>query len=190
MVQTSQKSAIRATYTGEVAGSTVRRHRVQQRFLQEVGRQIHLVKLAGFLFFGTIVSVENQIRALLEEDAFADRPIRFLIFDLAHVTGIDFSAAEAFTRINRILHAKGVQMVISAVSADGDIGQSLSSVGLWDDDSNVEVFSDLNSALEFCENELLKALYSRRDALTQQNTSNRHLGKLNQVLLVEEADDL
>ncbi|KAI9674540.1 MAG: hypothetical protein M1817_001878 [Caeruleum heppii] len=175
VVQTSRKSAIRATYSGEVAGSTVRRHPVQYRFLRNVGRQTHVTKLAGFLFFGTIVNVESRIRALLEEDAFEKRPIRFLILDLLHVTGVDFSAAEAFTRINRTLRAKNVAMIMCSVSREGEIGQSLQNVGLWDEENDVQIFQDLNAALEYCENELLKTFYSRRDALTQRHAQGQSL---------------
>ncbi|KAF7508709.1 hypothetical protein GJ744_008956 [Endocarpon pusillum] len=159
VVQTSRKSAIRATYSGETANSTVRRPPVQLRFLKEAGQQTHVIKLAGFLFFGTIVGVENKIRAMLAEDAFRHRPIRYLILDLAHINGVDFSAAEAFTRISRLLKKRGVIMIVSGVSVNGEVGQSLSSVGLFSEENEVELFENLNQALEFCENELLQAFY-------------------------------
>ena len=89
VVQTSWISAVRASYSGEVAGSTVRRSPTQYRYLRHVRTQIHVTKLAGFLFFGTIVSVENSIPALVDGEAFYERPIRFLVFDLWHVIGID-----------------------------------------------------------------------------------------------------
>ncbi|KAI9839937.1 MAG: hypothetical protein M1819_000129 [Sarea resinae] len=175
VVQTSQKSAVRANYTGVTATSLVRRPPVQHRFLREVGQQIYIAKLASFLFFGTIVSVEKKIRALIDEETFKERPIRFLVFDLLQVRGIDFSAAEAFTRINRILQAKDIQMIMCGVSADSDIGKSLRNVGLWDQDNEVRVFEDLNSALEYCENQLLEAFYHRRDALAQREAPSSTL---------------
>ena len=76
------------------------------------------MKLAGYLFFGTIVGVESKVRSMLQ-DQFQSRPIRFLVLDLYNVDGVDFSAAEAFTRINRILKAKGVELVICGVRMDG-----------------------------------------------------------------------
>ncbi len=97
VVQTSRVPAVRASYSGEIAGSTVRRNPAQYRYLRDVGQQIHVTKLAGYLFFGTIVSVEERIRALIEDEAFHQRPLRFLVFDLYHVTGLDYSAAEAST---------------------------------------------------------------------------------------------
>ncbi|KAI9698937.1 MAG: hypothetical protein M1836_003126 [Candelina mexicana] len=165
VVQTSQKSAIRATHNGQIAGSTVRRHPVQQRYLGEAGRQTHVLKLTGYLFFGTVVSVENRIRELLGDEAFNKTPLRFVVFDLAYVTGLDYSASEAFTRLNRILWAKNVQMIMCGVNSMDEIGRNLRSVGLFDE-GDVQIFSDLNSALEYSENELLKTFYARRDALT------------------------
>jgi len=167
VVQTSRKSAIRATYPGSIIESTVRRHPIQRHFLHEVGNQIFVTKLAGFLFFGSIVQVEKQSRALIEDEAFKATPIRFLVFDLIHVNGIDYSAAEAFTRMERILGRRGVRMIVSGVSQDSETGKSLQNVGLWSEDSSVEFFEVLNDALEYCENELLKALYRKREALSQ-----------------------
>ena len=113
--------------------------------------------------FGTIVGVENCIRALLHEDTFTSQPIRFIILDLSKVDGVDFSAAEAFPRINRILNMRDVQMLMSGMSVNGSIRKSLYNVGLLREDDGVEVFEDLNSALEFCENDLLKSLYHYGD---------------------------
>jgi SulP family sulfate permease len=178
VLQTSRKSAIRATFSGEIAGSTVRRPPIQQQFLHEAGQQTLIMKLGGFLFFGTIVSVENTIRGLIEDETFNRQPIRFLILDFSRVYGLDFSAAEAFTRINRILRKRHVQTTISGLNVEGDVGKSLQNVGLFEPDSGVRIFEDLNSALEFCENDYLKFFYSRQEALSRKSidsTNSPHL---------------
>lgn len=164
IIQSSRVSAMRASYSGEIAGSTVRRNATQHRYLREVGTQIHVTKLAGYLFFGTIVSVEERIRELIDNEAFKERPIRFLIFDLCHVTGIDYSAAEVFSRLNRVFGKKGVTLIMSGIDADDKVGLSLRAVGLGQADNEVDLFEDLNSALESCENELLKTFYANREA--------------------------
>lgn len=176
VLQTSQISAIRGTLFGGVANSTVRRHPIQQRFLQDAGKQIHVMKMAGYLFFGTIVGVEKKIRTLLDE-VFQIQPIRFLILDLFNVDGVDFSAAEAFNRINRILNAKDVQLVVCGLDMDGDLASSLRNVGLFDDSDSVQNFLSLNSALEYCENELLKAFYHERALVQSHQSSAGFLGK-------------
>ncbi|KAL8736221.1 MAG: hypothetical protein Q9166_000376 [cf. Caloplaca sp. 2 TL-2023] len=166
VLQTSRVSAIRNSLSGSVAASTVRRHPIQNRFLQEAGKQIYVMKLAGYLFFGTIVGVEKQIRALLLE-RFDWEPIRFLILDLQSVVGIDFSAAEAFTRIKRILDVKSVKLIVSGMSVKGEIGTALWNVGLFNAEDTVQFFETINSALEHCENDLLLSLYQERGALAE-----------------------
>ncbi|KAJ5781472.1 uncharacterized protein N7518_009955 [Penicillium psychrosexuale] len=177
VVQTSRKSAIRATFSGEISGSTVRRPPIQQEFLREAGQQTLIIKLGGYLFFGTIVNVENTMRGLIEEEAFDRRPIRFIILDFTRVYGIDFSAAEAFTRINRVLQKRNVQTAISGLDVESDVGRSLQNVGLFEPESGVPIFEDLNSALEFCENNYLKVFYSRQQALSTptDSTANSEL---------------
>ncbi|KAL9123094.1 MAG: hypothetical protein Q9187_000345 [Circinaria calcarea] len=167
VLQTSRISAIRGTLPGGIASSTVRRHPVQHRFLQEVGRQIHVMKLAGYLFFGTIVGVESRVRTLLLNEAFEPEPFQFLVLDLSKVDGVDFSAAEAFARINRILSKRNVIMIMCGITPGSEVGRSLDNVGLSNKENGIEFFEDLNSALEYCENELLKAFYRSRDALTE-----------------------
>ena len=179
VVQTSQKSPIRGVYTGVVARSTVRRHPIQQRFLQQVGGQIYVMKLTGYMFFGTITSVEREIRDVLNDYNFKHRPIRYLIVDLSHVTGIDFSAAEAFTRVRRQVAARNVELIFCGVEADSEVGKGLQGVGVWSNEGEgVEIFVNLNGALEACENELLTTFYRQKEFVNQQE-AHRHesLGK-------------
>ncbi|KAI0141048.1 sulfate transporter family protein [Hypoxylon sp. NC0597] len=165
ILHASQVSAIRATYTGDQVGSMVRRNPSQHHYLQQVGSQTYVIKLSGFLFFGTIVGVEKKIRSLISDEAFKQHPIKYLILDLWHVTGIDYSAAEGFKTINRLLDAKGVHLLISGQDAESKIGRDLRAVGLGADGPGVMFMPDLNSALESCENEQLKTFYARQEAL-------------------------
>jgi SulP family sulfate permease len=177
VVQTSRVSAIRAVYSGKIAESTVRRHPGHRRFLHEVGGQIKITKLSGYLFFGTIVAVEKRIRHLIVEESFSRQPIRYLIIDFSHVGGIDFSAAEAFVRMNRVLRSRDIEMLLSGISLEGEIGKSLMMVGLLEDEDSEEgdpprVFEDLNQALEACENELLLAFKTRSEQLAKEAGTN------------------
>lgn len=179
VLQTSQVSAIRGTIPGGVVSSTVRRHPIQQRYLQDAGQQLHVMKLAGYLFFGTIVGVEKKIRALLHERS-QPQGIRFLVLDLYNVDGVDYSATEAFTRIKRILSAEHVELIMSGIAMEGEIGRSLRNVGLFDaedTEDGVVLFDTLNAALEYCENMLLMAFYQQRDALTESDTNSARFGR-------------
>ena len=176
VVQASRKTAIRATFSGSVAKSTVRRHPFQQRFLKQVARQIYVCKLSGYMFFGTIGGVEKTIRQFLEARTFEENPIRYLVLDFTLVPGVDYSAAEMFIRMKRLLAAKGIHLILSGVEDGGDVAKSLQSVGIWSDGSEngVRNFENLNAALEWCENDLLTVYYQKKALLITKQQD--HLG--------------
>lgn len=173
VVQTSRKTVIRAQFSGAIAESTVRRHPRQRTYLNKVGPQIRVVKLGGYLFFGSIVNVEKAVRALIDAEAFAAAPIRYLVLDFSHVTGIDFSAAEAFGRMNRVLRRRDVEMVLATVNLEDEIGKSLQMDGLFEESDEEppmpapKVYEDLNGALEACENGLLITLTEKQQSRTR-----------------------
>lgn len=103
----------------------------------------------GFLFFGTITYVEETIRNLLEGPYWSQRPIQFLVVDLALVAGIDMSAAEAFVRIHRLLDGRRVTIVFCGFSAESPVGRALRSVEVLGA-HGVELFGTFSDAME-CE---------------------------------------
>ncbi|KAF8966080.1 sulfate transporter family-domain-containing protein [Flammula alnicola] len=128
VVQNSQLRSIRAMYTGDLAMSAVRRPSQQRAYIREVSQQTTILRLQGFLFFGTITSVEETIRDLLEGPYWQHRPIQFLVLDLSLVAGVDMSSAEAFVRIHRLLASKRVTVVFCGFTVDSPIGKALRSV--------------------------------------------------------------
>jgi len=130
--------------------STVRRPSAHRAYLREVSKQTAIVRLQGFLFFGTITNVEESIRSLVEDISWRQNPIRFLVVDLSLVYGVDMSAAEAFVRLQRLLSLKMVVLVFCGFCMDSTVGKSLSNVGLFDMEY-VEYFVTCNHAME-CKN--------------------------------------
>lgn len=49
-------------FNGIDARSTVRRPQLQSSYLKKAGRGTQVLKLQGFLFFGTVSAVEDRIR--------------------------------------------------------------------------------------------------------------------------------
>ncbi|KAI9598318.1 sulfate transporter family-domain-containing protein [Syncephalis fuscata] len=175
VVTYSRRNSVRAVYSGAQIRSRVRRPYRQLRFLEQIGDQIRVVKLQGFLFFGTIGAVEKLVRSILTPiphssssspiDGGLRQPIRFLLLDFQLVTGVDFSAAEAFLRLKRLLIASNIYLVISGVTAETEMVRALRVTGVWTgapDETWVHGFVTLNGALEWCENSLLEAYYYRR----------------------------
>lgn len=73
--------------------------------------------------------------------------------------GVDFSAAEALLRIQRLCEAKNVLLILCGCSPNSAVGKALRGVNLWAGHASlqVEVFEKLNDALEvsFCNQVLL-----------------------------------
>lgn len=90
VVSSSQRRAVRSILSGAIARSTVRRHPKQSAFLKEVGSQTRVIKLQGFLFFGTISACEGTIRKILEAASWSSNPIRFLVLDFSSASGTYF----------------------------------------------------------------------------------------------------
>jgi SulP family sulfate permease len=158
VVQNSRNLSIRVVYTGDTAISTVRRPSAHRAYLQEVGRQTMVMKLQYYLFFGTITYVEEAIRQLLDTAQWTSNPIRFLILDLSLVPGVDLSASEALVRVQHLLVSKHVTLVLCGFAMDSPMALALQSVELFEG-QNVEVFLDINQAIEWTENVYLKAWF-------------------------------
>lgn len=71
--------------------------------------------------------------------------------------GLDFSSAEAFVRVQRLLSAKDVLLILCGAAPNGLVGTALQNVDLWSgrEGLRVEVFTNLNEALEWTENAYL-----------------------------------
>ena len=111
---------------------------------------MRIIKLQGFLFFGTVVKVEASIRNMLDAASWKHMPIRYLILDFSLGSGVDFSAAEAFLRIQRLLESRDVGMIVCGCDSDTPVGKALEQVDLFraKAENPVHLFDTLNDSLE------------------------------------------
>ncbi|KAH3678355.1 hypothetical protein WICPIJ_008845 [Wickerhamomyces pijperi] len=144
----SRTPVVRKEFTGEIARSTVMRHSLQDSFLSKIGKQIYVLKLQSYLFFGSIGGLEKRIKSLFES-----QEIRYLILDFTSVLNVDFSASEGLNRIKKVVFEHGAFLIISL--GDDKIYAKLDKVNLFDSNLKLKVFKELNSALEWSENEFL-----------------------------------
>lgn len=188
VIEAGSKRVISEIYTGEYAKSVVVRHPKQQEFLKAVGKQICILKLSGSLFFGSIGGLENEVRTMFEHANFKRQPIKYLILDLHNVQTIDFSAAEGFKRIRNLLLERDCYFLISSVEDKSHIVESLKFCGLWEEDEHderIQLFNNLNSGLEWCENRFLqnyKDLLLKQQLQTQQPIDKKRLLPVNPFL--------
>ncbi|KAI0238431.1 hypothetical protein L0F63_006271 [Massospora cicadina] len=169
----SQRTPVRAVTDGTRVRSTVRRLYHQRTFLEGVGDQVQVMYLQGFMFFGTVHQLDHAITTLLRSYRHHQSPVRFLVLDFSLVSGIDFSATDAFSRILHRLSSHGIFLVVAGVALDSDIGLALRKSGLWSSsDSSVQHFEKCNQALEWCENTLLASLYQMTPAIPVQRVNS------------------
>lgn len=153
LVNSANLPSIQDEYDGTQLQSTVNRNSYQTELLNKVGDQIYILKLQNLLFFGTILSIEEKINIMLDREE-KSRIIKYLILDFKNIKTdqIDYSAAEGFNRIKRFVSSKNITLIISSIKETDTIYKVFNKVGLLED---VELFNDLNSALEWCENKYL-----------------------------------
>lgn len=174
LVNSANLPSIQDEYDGTQLQSTVNRNAYQTELLNKIGDQIYILKLQNLLFFGTILSIEEKINIMLDREG-KSRIIKYLILDFKNIKTdqIDYSAAEGFNRIKRFVSSKSITLIISSIKETDTIYKVFNKVGLLED---VELFNDLNSALEWCENKYLYHYKLLKDhQLAKINTTKKEM---------------
>jgi sulfate permease, SulP family len=136
--------------SGVEVSSNVERNAYQRRALSRLGKQIYLLELQGFIFFGTANTVLEQVRTRLH--APEDEPLTYLILDFRRVTGLDSSAVFSLTKVKDLADGHSFTLVFTHMKqTDRD---ELERNGLAINE-RMQFFSDLDYGLEWCEEQLL-----------------------------------
>ncbi len=148
----SRVNAIRNVLNGEVFHSNVDRPKVHRELLAKHGAEIYILRLQGFIFFGTVQGILEKVRARLSDRT--QPKMCYLILDFQRVARLDSSAVFGITRLRQLAMANGVWMVWTQVSPG--IQKQLQRGGLVDaaDDSFI-ILPTLDHGMEWCENKIL-----------------------------------
>jgi sulfate permease, SulP family len=145
----SRVSAIKFSFDGSEYRSSLDRGPYEQSLLADHGHEIQGMALQSYLFFGSANRLYQHVKALLAKE----RQCRFLIFDFQRVTGIDSSATQSFAQIKQAAAEAGASIVL--VKLGPELERPFRSASLIADD--VVVASDLDRALESCEQAIIEA---------------------------------
>ncbi len=116
------------------------------------GGEIVILKLQGFIFFGTAHQLVERIRTRLESQDQAR--VRYLVMDFRHTNGIDSSAVLSFIKLERM--AKEFRCKVVLTSLDDDTFATLKRGGFArDETSNARFFDTLDTGLQWCEDKLI-----------------------------------
>lgn len=116
------------------------------------GEAITIIKLAGFMFFGTSDRIAQRIAG--QAGTAGANGAWFAILDFSRVTGVDSSTILSFERLRRIAERDGFRVVFAGL---GPLAQRLIAGGLDVRTTPFHLASDLEAALNWAEGELLGA---------------------------------
>lgn len=146
---------VREVAFGDTYHSNVDRPPDQRAVLRQLGGQVQILRVNGFVFFGSANGLLERIRKRVE-----DAPPRYLVIDLRRVTGVDSSAVVSFLKIMHLAEAHGFEVVLAgAIDA---VRRQLARGGVVESDA-VSFEPDLDRGLQRCEEGLLAAAESDRE---------------------------
>jgi SulP family sulfate permease len=145
----SRVNAIKFNFDGSEYRSSLDRGPYELSLLANYGHEIQGMTLQSYLFFGSANRLYQHVKELLA----AQPDCGFMIFDFRLVTGIDSSATHSFAQIKQAMAANGAQIVL--VNLTAELERAFRTARFVSDD--VIVVSDLDSALELCEQSVIAA---------------------------------
>jgi sulfate permease, SulP family len=150
-VSYGQVSVIRRHLTRAVIASNTDRSALASSRLQAEGARIHVFWLSGYIFFGSSNGLYEKLVAAMSEDP--EGPRRFVVLDFAEVTGFDTSAVLSLRKLQNFTETHGVTLVFAGVSPA--MAQTFARVSPGGINDDVKMFASRNSALEWCEEQIL-----------------------------------
>ena len=139
---------VREVAFGETYHSNVDRPPAERALLRTMGDRVQILRVNGFLFFGSANGLLERIRKRAENGPAAvpgDRPRR--------VTGVDSSAVVAFVKVLHLAEAAGFELVFTGTS---DAVRSQMARGGMVASEIVRFEPDLDRGLQRCEEGLLR----------------------------------
>ena len=143
--QYSQVKAIDLELDGGACRSNVERDIEATRILIEAKDSLRLLKLEGFLFFGTAYQVFEVVKKRTQEG------VRHLILDFSKIKQVDSSAANVFSKIVDLTVSNQIDLYI----VRADPVKVVPYLGKAATDGNVRIVLERDRAVEECENAML-----------------------------------
>ncbi|NNE22435.1 MAG: SLC26A/SulP transporter family protein [Rhizobiales bacterium] len=148
----SRVDIVKTRLTGDTFHSKRTMSRNWQEVLREHGDSIVILRLQGYLFFGTAHQFVERIRKYVESKPV--RHMRFLVLDLRRTTGLDSSAAVSFVKLEQLAKASRFKLVLTEVP--DQVAGTLGRAGVGESAlTPVRKFDNLDLGLMWCEEKLI-----------------------------------
>jgi len=142
----SQVKIITHEHNGKDFRSNVERSVSHYSILDNQADKIRLLKIEGFLFFGTVYSIYERIQQLVKSG------VEYLIIDMSMVKDLDSSSVTVFGRIGKFCEQENCQLVFSRTSKE--ISALLCNQNVLNADR--QIFVDRDHAIEYCEDIIIE----------------------------------
>ncbi|RWU05394.1 cyclic nucleotide-binding protein [Pseudodesulfovibrio sp. S3] len=148
----SRGGVVRNVLSGSGYTSNVDRASAQQRILKEFGDHIHIMRLQGFLFLGSMERLLKDVRKRLDDRN--QLPVEYLILDFKLVNGFASATGIGFFKLRQLAVDYDLDLIIT--SAPLELEEHLEEIGhVGEEDGLFKTFLNLDYALEWCENRVL-----------------------------------
>ncbi len=151
VVNYSRIDITKDTLDGLTYQSNVERPVEQRQVLKNLGDRIFILRLQGFIFFGTSQSLINRVNLRVKDTT--QEKLRFLILDFQHAAALDASAIFSFVRLKQMASANQFHLVLTDVSKE--IRTRLERNGIDEEETMIHIFPTLDYGMEWCESKLL-----------------------------------
>ncbi len=151
VVSYSKAKVIRSVLTGKTFQSNVDRPMKHAAYLKERGDQMLILRLQGYIFFGTAHSIYKQVKSRIADSEQA--PVRFVVIDFSQTAGIDSSTAKVFNKLGYLSETAKFSLIFVAMSEK--VLKKLTINGFDLSSANFRTFETLDYAIEWCESVIL-----------------------------------
>lgn len=162
VIKYSQLPVARQESDSSALASTVRRSIPEQHILHAHTGSIHVLHIAGYLFFGSASTLNRTISQYLAPQK--NNQPGYILLDFSDVDGFDSSALNCLLRIGQRCTAAGMTTLFAA--APEGIARQMRRTAP-DDMGNIQFLPSLDSALEWCENDILARFESTKTKESQ-----------------------
>ncbi|HVG50031.1 MAG TPA: SulP family inorganic anion transporter [Xanthobacteraceae bacterium] len=143
--------AVRRSITRAKFASNVDRSPEASEYLHVTGDAIQLYWLTGYIFFGCSEGVLERVRGDIE--ALPSGRVRYVVLDFGMVSGADSSALVSLSKLKSFCDQCHVTLVYCSLSPGNHT--LLEKEGFFGGKSRHQAFANLNTALAWCEDQLL-----------------------------------
>ena len=162
---------VREVAFGDTYRSKVDRPPAERAALRTTGEQVQVLRVNGFVFFGSANGLLERIRKRVEA-----APLRFLVMDFQRVSGVDSSAVMSFVKVVHLAEANGFELVFTGVSER--VLERLARGGVVASEGVVRFEPDLDRGLQRCEEGLLENAPGDADRGETQDASGEALAEM------------